>query len=211
MRNVTEIIIHCTATRADWWKSKSSQAKVNEVRRWHKDKSWSDIGYHYLIDRDGTVVDGRPVEKVGAHVKGHNTGTIGVSLFGGFSSNENDKFSDHYTPEQETALRDLLNKLKRKYPSITKASGHNEYAAKACPGFNVREWLFDKKPRSIVKSTTLQATVGTAVAGATGAGTAIAALDDTAQLIIIAAACVAGLLLLYIARERIRKWAKGER
>jgi hypothetical protein len=68
------------------------------------------------------------------------------------------------------------------------------------------------KPRSSpAKSTTLQATAGTAVAGATGAATAISQLDGTAQLVVIGAAVLAGLLLIWIARERLRKWAEGDR
>lgn len=81
MRDINEIIVHCTATRPDWWQGKSTSEKVDEIRRWHvEDRGWRDIGYHYLIDRDGTVAKGRPVEQVGAHCKGHNTGTIGISL-----------------------------------------------------------------------------------------------------------------------------------
>ena len=146
MRKINEIIIHCTATRPDWWTGTSAQVKTNEVRNWHTSKGWSDIGYHYLIDRDGTVVTGRPLDRTGAHVKGHNTGTVGISLFGGFGGSAGDSFADNFTEDQERALLDLIAKLKADYPSITKISGHNQYAAKACPCFSVPAWL--KKAQS---------------------------------------------------------------
>jgi N-acetylmuramoyl-L-alanine amidase len=141
MRPVNEIIVHCSATRADWMAGAKTSAKVAEIRRWHtRDRGWKDIGYHVLIDRDGTVAKGRPIEQVGAHVQGKNTGTIGVCLMGGHGSSEKDKFADHFTPQQEAALRKVLADLMRQYPTITKVSGHNQYAAKACPGFNVPSW-----------------------------------------------------------------------
>ena len=136
MRPITDLIIHCTATRAEWWKTRTANQKVREVRKWHvEDRGWSDIGYHFLIDRDGTVVEGRPVERSGAHTKGHNKGSIGIALFGGHGGSENDLFSDHFTPEQEAALRDLIDKLQSRFGAL-KVSGHNQYAAKACPCFN---------------------------------------------------------------------------
>ena len=90
MRPIDEIIVHCAATRPDWWKSKSLGQKIAEVRRWHTaappvGRGWSDAGYHFLIDRNGRVGPGRPLERIGAHVVGHNTGTIGICLFGGKS------------------------------------------------------------------------------------------------------------------------------
>lgn len=121
--------------------------KVKEIRRWHvSDRGWKDIGYHYLIDRNGTVATGRPVEQVGAHVAGHNTGTIGVCLIGGHGSSETDRFDQHFTAHQDKALRVLLADLKRKFPGVVKITGHNQYAAKACPGFNVGAWYLSAKP-----------------------------------------------------------------
>ena len=67
MRKLDTIIIHCTATRSGWMEDSPTTEKVNEVRRWHLDRGWSDVGYHYLIDRDGTIASGRPVERSGAH------------------------------------------------------------------------------------------------------------------------------------------------
>lgn len=147
MRDINEIIIHTTATRAGWMGGYPTGAKVAEVRRWHvEDNKWSDIGYHFLIDRDGTVAEGRPVERIGAHVKGRNDDTIGIALFGGHGSAETDSFDEHYTDDQDIALRILIAELQRKYGPGLKLSGHNEYAAKACPGFNVMKWFTDKEP-----------------------------------------------------------------
>lgn len=141
MRQINEIIIHCTATRPNWWQGKSAEEKVEEVRRWHLDRNWSDVGYHYLIDRNGRIVEGRPLERVGAHVKGHNAGTIGISLFGGHGSSANDNFEDHFTEHQDQSLRRLIDDLRQRFPQITKITGHNDYASKACPGFVVSNWL----------------------------------------------------------------------
>ena len=141
MRPINEIIVHCTATRADWWAGKRTSEKVAEIKRWHvEDRGWKNIGYHYLIDRDGTVVKGRPIEQVGAHVSGHNTGTIGISLFGGHGSAETDMFHDHFANAQEAALHKLIADLRKRF-GIIKISGHNQYAAKSCPGFNVPDWF----------------------------------------------------------------------
>lgn len=144
MRPINEIIVHCTATRADWWAKSATKDKVAEVRRWHMDRGWKDIGYHFLIDRNGTLALGRPIDQVGAHTQGHNTGTIGVSLFGGFDSAATDKFSANFTPEQDKGLRQLIKELTARY-KIRTVSGHNQYAAKACPGFNVSTWFGQNK------------------------------------------------------------------
>ena len=206
MRPINEIIIHCAATRPEWGANQSAEWKRNQIDKWHKDRGWSGIGYHYVIDRDGTVVEGRPLERVGAHVKGHNTGSIGVCLIGGHGSSATDAFLDNYTPEQDKALRDLL----AKFPHIAKITGHNDYTnAKACPGFKVREWL--NKPRSVASSTTMQASA-VQVASALGTGgAAITALDGHAQIVALVFAGVIALAALWIMRERLRKWANGDR
>jgi N-acetylmuramoyl-L-alanine amidase len=145
MRRITGVIVHCTATRPDWWLGKRTSEKVAEIRRWHmEDRKWRDIGYHFLIDRDGTVAKGRPIEQDGAHVQGHNRSTIGVSLFGGHGSSETDAFADNFTAAQDKALRGLLADLRAKYGNVP-VTGHNEYAAKACPGFKLAAWLTPEK------------------------------------------------------------------
>jgi N-acetylmuramoyl-L-alanine amidase len=215
MRPISEIIIHCTATRADWWADKTTTQKVAEVRKWHVDgRGWSDIGYHFLIDRDGTVAEGRPVKRTGAHVKGHNTGTIGISLFGGHGGEKDNAFDDNFTEEQGAALRRLIRRLHTEHGPNLKLSGHHEYANKACPCFDVRSWLARtvSAPRtSPAQSTTLQAAAVQVATGLGAGGTAIGALDGTAQIIAMVFAGVVVLAALYIMRERLAKWAGGVR
>jgi hypothetical protein len=219
MRPVNEIIIHCTDTRPDWMQGKPLSAKVAEIRRWHTDpqpkgRGWKDIGYHFLIDRDGTVATGRPIEQVGAHVQGHNTGTIGISLLGGHGGAADDRFEDHFTAAQEIALRDLLVKLKTEY-LISKVTGHNDYAAKACPCFRVSRWLTPaaapKERTSAVQSTTVQASAVQIASGAGAGIAAVGALDGTAQIVALIFVGVVVLAGAWIMRERLRKWAEGVR
>jgi N-acetylmuramoyl-L-alanine amidase len=159
MRHINEIVVHCTATRAEWLAGRPLSEKAAEIRRWHmRDRGWADIGYHYLIDRDGAVAAGRDVGRVGAHVANRNTNTIGVALLGGHGSAISDAFETNYTPAQEHALRTLLGDLQRRFPAIRLISGHNEYAAKACPGFNVRQWLGRTAPPVAKPGTTVAGT-----------------------------------------------------
>lgn len=217
MREINEIIIHCTATRPDWNATQSTHEKVQEVRNWHLSKGWSDVGYHYLVDRDGTVVEGRPVEKTGAHVKGHNTGTIGVALFGGHGSAATDQFSDHYTQEQADALNHLLVELQQRFPSINKVSGHNDYTnAKACPGFKVKPWMQNKPepaPRtSLAQSKTIQASQVTKIATAATPLVGVIGGLEWPQLLIMGVLVLVVLVATgIIDMERIKKWKAGDR
>ena len=142
MRLIDEIVVHCTATNPKWYKDKSAEDVVTEIRRWHtEERGWSDIGYHAVVHRDGSIAHGRSDKRKGAHVAGRNSTTLGVSLVGGRGGVANGKFDDNFTPEQDASLRKLIDDYKEKYPAIKKVSGHNDYASKACPGFNVGEWL----------------------------------------------------------------------
>ena len=137
---VREIIVHCSATRPDWMAGRPIAERVAEIRRWHLANGWNDIGYHWIIDRDGKVLPGRKETVIGAHTVGRNSGTIGICLIGGFGSAETDRFSDHFTGQQDITLRQMIEAISTR-TSIQRISGHNEYAAKACPGFNVPAWL----------------------------------------------------------------------
>ena len=119
----TEIIIHCTDTHASWMKDKTGQQKVDEIRRWHvEERGWSDIGYNHVIDVDGSVIGGRDrdndgdfAEETGAHAKGYNTQSIGVSLVGGHGSSADGEFSDNFTQAQGNALRGYIEDMERRF------------------------------------------------------------------------------------------------
>lgn len=130
MRKIDDIIIHCTATPC------GREVSVEEVRRWHKARGFSDIGYHYLIALDGTVSVGRPMERAGAHCKGHNARSVGVCYVGG--TDALGKPADTRTPQQKRSLRNLVAELRRRFPEAA-VHGHNDYAAKACPCFRVAD------------------------------------------------------------------------
>ena len=135
MRKLDRIILHCTAT------PEGRHVDVDTIRVWHKARGWSDVGYHFVIYLDGSVHAGRAVEKTGAHVAGHNATTIGVVYVGG--TDAAGKAKDTMNAAQETAFVNLVKHLRDEYGPLT-LHGHNEYAAKACPSFKVKDkfkWL----------------------------------------------------------------------
>lgn len=143
MRPLVGIVIHCPAVRPIWMASRPLSTKIAEIRRWHvRDRGWSDIGYHRLIDRDGTRGNGRPIARVGSHVMGHNTGTIGVCLIGGWDSSADDEFLTNFTIQQCNALKQEIADLRAAYGPLW-VKGHNQLAQKACPGFRVAKWMAD--------------------------------------------------------------------
>lgn len=138
---VTEVVVHCSATGASWYAGRKSSEKVAEIRRWHvQDRKWRDIGYHFVIDRDGTMLPGRRETEIGAGVEGHNRGVLHICLIGGGGSAATDPFERNFTAAQGAALRKVLASIRLRTP-VKRISGHNEHAAKACPGFSVPKWL----------------------------------------------------------------------
>ncbi len=134
MRAIKKIIVHCTAT------PEGRPVSVADVDRWHRQRGFDGIGYHYLVGLGGEVWPGRPEEKVGAHCKGHNADSIGVCYVGG--CNERMEPCDTRTFGQKVALRRLLRDLRRRYPRAGIHS-HSEFATKACPSFDAREEYAD--------------------------------------------------------------------
>lgn len=138
---VREIVVHCSATPPEWMTGLPFAAKVREIRLWHtRDRGWKDIGYTWLCDRDGSILPGRPETVIGAGVEGHNSGVIHICLIGGHGAAATDPFQRHFTTLQNTALRDLIRKISA-HTQIAEITGHNQWAAKACPGFSVPLWL----------------------------------------------------------------------
>lgn len=126
------IFVHCSATKT------SMDIGVREIRQWHKEKGWLDIGYHFVIRRDGTVEAGREQSAVGSHVQGHNSDSVGVCLVGGIDAKGN--FEANFTPAQMNALRSLLTSLQAEYPKAV-IRAHHDVAPKACPSFDLGRWL----------------------------------------------------------------------
>lgn len=136
MRVINKIIIHCAAT------PEGKDYTVEQIRQWHttpkpKGNGWKDIGYNFVIYRDGSVHPGRPIEQIGAHTSGYNANSIGICYIGGCAKDGKTP-KDTRTPEQKAALVKLVAELRRRFPNAS-VHGHNEFANKACPSFNVQK------------------------------------------------------------------------
>lgn len=132
-RAINEIIWHCAATPEGRSIGKNPASTID---RWHKQRGWSGIGYHAVIDLDGKIYMGRDWGKTGAHVRNHNRGALGFSYVGGVSK-DGKTAKDTRTPAQRATMLWLTKVVTDKYPSITKISTHNQYAAKACASFQM--------------------------------------------------------------------------
>jgi hypothetical protein len=149
-RIITHLVVHCTASR------EGQPLTVEQIRANHMapvskgGRGWADIGYHYVILLDGTIAPGRDVDKIGAHVTGYNSHSIGIVYVGGLD--KNGKAKDTRTPEQKEALVCLLKMLRQLYPTA-KICGHRDFSPdkngngvvdpweriKECPCFEAKE------------------------------------------------------------------------
>ena len=130
MRKINEIIIHCSDSPI------SMDIGVDTIREWHvKERGFSDVGYHYVIKLDGTIEQGRSLDKMGAHCRGRNRHSVGVCYIGGRVEDSTDP-KDTRTPEQRKSLESLVKGLKIVF-NISEVSPHYKYSTKTCPNFNV--------------------------------------------------------------------------
>ena len=127
-RTIKELIVHCSAT------PECKDYSVDTIRQWHLQRGFSDIGYHYVIYRDGSIHTGRDESIIGAHCTGHNANSIGVCYIGGCASDGKTP-KDTRTTEQKQSLVKLLKELKTKYPQAS-IHGHRDFSSKACPSFD---------------------------------------------------------------------------
>lgn len=127
MRQINEIIVHCTATPEGRYHTAA------DIDRWHRQRNFNGIGYHYVVLLDGSIQTGRRPDIAGAHCKGHNKYSLGIVYVGGLDAKGNPK--DTRTPAQKASLLRLLKELKSKYPKASIHS-HRDFAAKACPCFD---------------------------------------------------------------------------
>lgn len=134
MRKIDKIVLHCSATR------EGQDIKASTIKKWHvEDNGWADVGYHLIIELDGNVERGRPIEKSGAHARGHNSTSIGICYVGGCDQHLQPK--NTMRRAQELSLIRLVRHFLSEYPNA-KVVGHNELdSGKDCPSFNVQKWL----------------------------------------------------------------------
>ena len=133
MRKLESIIIHCSAT------SEKQNFDVDDIRQWHTEKGWSDIGYHYIITRAGEIQEGRFIEKSGAHAKGHNDYSVGICLVGGINS-ETKKPDSNFTFKQYQALDKIKDQLFDAFGTL-EIIGHRDVSSKDCPCFDVHSFF----------------------------------------------------------------------
>ena len=127
MRQINKIIIHCSAT------PEGRKTSAEEIKSWHLERGFSDIGYHYIVHLDGSISYGRNIDKIGAHSRGQNKMSIGVCYIGGLDECLDPK--DTRTPQQKESLLILLKTLK-KIHSKAVIYGHRDFSEKACQSFN---------------------------------------------------------------------------
>lgn len=130
MREIKEILVHCSATK------EGKNYTVNDITRWHKERGFASIGYHWVVYIDGSVHQGRAESIMGAHCTGHNANSIGVCYIGGLDALGKPK--DTRTEAQTKSLLELLKRLKADYPNA-KIYPHYKYANKACPCFDAEK------------------------------------------------------------------------
>jgi len=121
---IKTIYIHCSASP----RGRGDNAAT--IHQWHKEKDWAGIGYHYVITEDN-IEAGRPEYWNGAHVRGHNRGTLGICLIG----------TDDFTDWQYDMLAFALAVLKRKYPGVAIKGHYESDPKKTCPNFDVPAFL----------------------------------------------------------------------
>jgi len=128
------IAVHCSATKP------SMDIGEDEIRVWHKNNGWLDIGYNIVIRRHGLIEIGRPLDHQGAHVAGYNDVSLGICLIGGVD--ENLKAADNFTAAQWVSLASTLTWLDRVYPDAI-IQGHRDFpgVAKDCPSFDVKGFV----------------------------------------------------------------------
>lgn len=144
MRKITDIVLHCSATK------EGQRVTAADIDRWHRDRGFRKIGYHYVIYPDGSIHAGRDIAEAGAHVSGHNATSIGICYVGGLDAAGQP--ADTRTPEQKAAIVYLLESLREKFPAA-RICGHRDFSPdrngngtiepseyiKACPCFDAAD------------------------------------------------------------------------
>lgn len=133
MRAIRYIVIHCTA-------SHPTATKESILNYWKNVLKWKSVGYHRLIDANGVIHELAKYEQITNGVKGYNSESIHFSYIGGID--EKGKPKDTRTPKQKESLLYLIKQAKEQFPDAI-IQGHRDFkgVAKACPSFDVKQWL----------------------------------------------------------------------
>jgi N-acetylmuramoyl-L-alanine amidase len=130
-RKIRRVVYHCTATQPN--------ATVEAILRyWKNSLGWRNPGYHIIITQDGSWTLLQDFNKLANGVEGMNSDSLHISYIGGVD--RSGKPLDTRTKKQNEILEATYFLLKDKYPFLT-FHGHNEFSNKACPSFNVKDWL----------------------------------------------------------------------
>lgn len=133
MRQIDTIIIHCSAT------PEGKEFFAKDIDRWHRERGFRCIGYHYVIDLNGRIEKGRDISQMGAHCLGQNASSIGICYIGG--QDKNGKAKDTRTKEQVEALHELVNSLMQQHNiGLERVYGHYQFEKKDCPCFTMEQF-----------------------------------------------------------------------
>jgi len=124
MRQINKVIIHCSDSDIP------AHDDISVIDKWHKERGWAGVGYHFFINSDGDIQIGRKLEEVGAHCYGENDDSIGICLHG----------KTEFTEIQFRNLNNLIQSLLKQFPGMLEVEGHYSYSNKTCPNFNVQEF-----------------------------------------------------------------------
>lgn len=132
--DVEFLVVHASATPPEM------DIGAKEIDRWHRQRGWLGIGYHFVIRRDGTLETGRSASKPGAHLYGYNERSWGICLAGGVTDTDTYTPEDNFTDAQYQTLGSLLTALSHLVPEA-QIKGHRDFpnVSKACPCFDVAE------------------------------------------------------------------------
>jgi len=140
MNGVDRITIHHSAVISDGLRSKPDTARMLEsIRRGHISQQWADIGYHYIIDPQGRVWEGRPVKYQGAHVKENNEHNLGIMCLGNFEI-------ERPTGDALASLDGFVADRMRAYRvPINRVFTHQEIRKTECPGRNLQNYMMSTR------------------------------------------------------------------
>ena len=136
-KETNTIVVHCSATKPD------QDVTFETIKHWHMmERAFMDIGYHWVIERDGSIQQGRNIDDWGAHVKGHNHESVGICLVGGL--NDNGWPDDNYTGQQKRMLKFLVKGCQGLWPEAVVKGHYHFNEDKDCPCFDIDQWLYNE-------------------------------------------------------------------